>query len=369
MQMANLEPDEKTYNSLINACAKAGVTDRAEHWFRMMELAGCKVDKITFGSVIHASAKVGNVARAEYWMDEMIRRGVIPNLVCFNTVLHACAHNGDHQRATKWFQKILGANTTPNKITFNSMIDAYAKAGDVASAEMWLQQMVAKGFHPDQITYVTLLRACTHVAQDTQDSDPDENARWTYGAIIRSYAQTGSLNGMKRWLGEMVRAGFKPSRRLAEEIHYTCAARGKRELGDQIFALMRRHIDAPDQPQSGHGRNARHQNQTPSQRSSPQAASSAGQAQKGNAQQAQGLPLVEIKPMPEMRPMMSTAKSNDVRRPAAASEDISLEEIRDELQKLTEEDDGHDIDPLEPPETAAPLEQLRSPGGSDAGRL
>lgn len=365
MQLNSLEPDEKTYNSLINACAKAGVTDRAEHWFKMMEMAGCKVDKITFGSVIHASAKVGNVARAEYWMDEMRRRGVVPNLVCFNTVLHACAHNGDYMRASKWFQEILSSNNRPNKITYNSMIDAYAKAGDVKSAEMWLQQMVAKGFHPDQISYVTLLRACTHLSPDSCEQDPDEHSRWTYGAIIKAYAHTGSLTGMKRWLSEMTR-GFKPSRALADEVHLICCQNNKKILGDQVFALMKRHFEAMDSSPSGQSRPARRNDHR---------VTSAGQVSKrGGGQQLAGLPLVDLKQVGEMQSSLPLSGrlddtlANDSR--AVASEDISLEGIRGELHKLTEEeDDGRDLEPLEPLEPPEPLEltepfEQKSPCGS-----
>jgi pentatricopeptide repeat protein len=298
------------------------------------------VDKITFGSVIHASAKVGNVARAEYWMDEMMRRGVIPNLVCFNTVLHACAHNGDHARAMKWFQKIVDARITPNKITFNSMIDAYAKAGDVKSADMWLQQMVVKGFHPDQITYVTLLRACTHNPPDNSERDPDEHALWTYGSIIKSYAHAGSLSGMKRWLGEMTRGGFKPSQQLAEEVRYSCVSRGKRELGEQIYSLMQRHVEENNQQQIQNS--ARHH----------QGGQSLNCGSGQSAQQpASGLPLLNVKPMPDIHPGMSVSEGPTVpaaRLSQSVADDISLEEISGQLQKLTEEDDTRDLEPLEP---------------------
>lgn len=244
MQIANLVPDEKTYNSLINACAKAGATERAEHWFKHMERTGCRVDKITFGSVIHASAKIGNVERAEYWLEEMIARGMTPNLVCFNTVLHACAHNGDTARARAWLHKILAAGIDPNKITHNSMIHAYAKAGDAASAEAWLQQMIAKGYHPDQITYVTLLRACANLGEEF---DPKEFSRWTYGTIVKAYAHVGSISGMKRWLGDMTRAGIKPSSELCEEIIEICSKKvqekGKHQLGAQVAKMLAPHID------------------------------------------------------------------------------------------------------------------------------
>jgi len=313
-------------------------------------------------------------------MDEMIRRGVVPNLVCFNTVLHACAHNGDHVRAMKWLQKILNAGIVPNKITYNSMIDAHAKAGDVASAELWLQQMVAKGFHPDQITYVTLLRACSHTAGDT---DSDELARWTYGAIIKAYAHTGIMHGMEHWTSEMVRAGFKPQRALAEEVHYICSSRGKRDLGDRAYAMMQRQWEMPDSPKS-------HNNQRPARgqesRGGPRPPRFQGQsarnaqngampgptpqtltpglqqAQLRQAPQAPFLPAAAPpqSPMPQAPPVTSMPsgvlappqrglpKTNTVSTADYAAnvdgnnDGISLVEISGALEKLTEEDDDYE---------------------------
>lgn len=111
------------------------------------------------------------------------------------------------------------------------MIDAYAKAGDNEVAECWLQQMVANGFHPDRITYVTLLRGCTHMS-------PDVDVRWTYGAIIKAYVHVGNLSAVKRWLGEVTKAGFKPSRALYEEMLNICLSRNLKDLASEISTMM-----------------------------------------------------------------------------------------------------------------------------------
>jgi len=189
----------------------------------------------------------------------MIRRGITPNLVCFNTVLHACAHNGDSARAMKWLQRTKAAGISLNKISYNSMIDTYAKAGDNEVAECWLQQMVSNGFHPDHITYVTLLRGCTHMGHDA-------DARWTYGAIIKAYVVVGNLSAVRRWLGEMTKAGFKPSRKFFEELLNICLCRNFKNLASDIGSMMAKHYDARP-VQRGQ---QQHQNQFQSQTQSQQ---------------------------------------------------------------------------------------------------
>ena len=56
-----------TYNSLINACAKAGDPDRAEAWLRDMEVAGLSPGLVTINSVMNASAKAdGHIFHYRY---------------------------------------------------------------------------------------------------------------------------------------------------------------------------------------------------------------------------------------------------------------------------------------------------------------
>jgi pentatricopeptide repeat protein len=186
-------------------------------------------------------------------MGEMVRRGITPNLVCFNTVLHACAHSGDAGRALHWLEKISAAGVEPNKITFNSMVDAYAKAGDAALAELWLRHMIGKGFHPDSITYATLLRACHDTGKDDgHHPNSDAAARWSYNAIVKAYSHAGNVSGMKRWLGEMSREGFKPTEGLRDDIIRIALGKGDPKFAGQVDALISNTTFIKERPVKAH---------------------------------------------------------------------------------------------------------------------
>ena len=57
MRSRGLVPNEITYNSVINACAKGGESQRALNLLDEMRSRGLVPDEITYSSVINACAK------------------------------------------------------------------------------------------------------------------------------------------------------------------------------------------------------------------------------------------------------------------------------------------------------------------------
>jgi pentatricopeptide repeat protein len=164
MAQDGIRPDEKTYNCLISACAKAALADRAEHWFYKMEMDNCKADNVTFGSVIHAWAKVGHVKRAEFWINKMLSHGIHANIICFNTILRACATQGDTTTALRLFSIMLDLGITPNSSSYNSVMLSYAANHDVVGVEQWKQKMLAAGLQPDKATQEIAQQALSRIA-------------------------------------------------------------------------------------------------------------------------------------------------------------------------------------------------------------
>ena len=47
-----MKPGIVTYNSMIHACGKAVLIDKAEHWLQKFEDSGSKSDIVTYNSMI-----------------------------------------------------------------------------------------------------------------------------------------------------------------------------------------------------------------------------------------------------------------------------------------------------------------------------
>ena len=57
---AYLQPNMRSYSSIINTCAQKADVERAEQWFCWMEKAHVQPNVVSYGSVINACAQKGD---------------------------------------------------------------------------------------------------------------------------------------------------------------------------------------------------------------------------------------------------------------------------------------------------------------------
>jgi pentatricopeptide repeat protein len=142
MTRKGVQPGTLTYNSLINACAKASNLARAEHWLSAMKGSSARPDDVTYCTVINACAQAGEPLRAEGWLETM--RGEphlqAPSAFCYNVVIQACARANDPDRAVKWFEtgKRLAVEMSANSC--HAIASALQRAGRCQEAVRYSSQ-------------------------------------------------------------------------------------------------------------------------------------------------------------------------------------------------------------------------------------
>ena len=67
MDEAQVQPDVTSHNSIINACAQSGDVNRAEQWFKWMELVEIQPNIVSYSGVIKACAQNSDVKGAQQW--------------------------------------------------------------------------------------------------------------------------------------------------------------------------------------------------------------------------------------------------------------------------------------------------------------
>ncbi|CAK9019997.1 unnamed protein product [Durusdinium trenchii] len=96
-------------------------------------------DSVVYNSMINACAKAGDIERADHWLERMLQAGVKPDDKTYNSLMHACGRNGNPERAELWYA-CLESNLTPfDRITFSTIINSCAKAGSVEKASYWIK--------------------------------------------------------------------------------------------------------------------------------------------------------------------------------------------------------------------------------------
>ena len=69
------EPDVISYNSVIDACARAGNATRSKGWFNCMENDGVHPNVRASFPFLHVCANEGNILRAEMWLNRVDTAG------------------------------------------------------------------------------------------------------------------------------------------------------------------------------------------------------------------------------------------------------------------------------------------------------
>lgn len=94
-----LAPTVHTYTSMINACVRAGETERAIGYLKEMEEAGVAPNEVTYTAVIKGLAADADMEGVRKMLNTMRKKGQTPNVRTFDTILRGCVRAGDSKMA------------------------------------------------------------------------------------------------------------------------------------------------------------------------------------------------------------------------------------------------------------------------------
>mmetsp|Transcript_35371 Transcript_35371/g.92858 ORF Transcript_35371/g.92858 Transcript_35371/m.92858 type:complete len:758 (-) Transcript_35371:665-2938(-) len=211
----NAKPDVVSFNTIISACSKAGLPQRAEESFFLMERRGIVPTQVSFASVVSAHARAGQPAKAQAWLDAMVARGNVADAVSYNTVCAAHARVGDANAAIACFERMTGAGVQATPTTRATLVNALVQAGRPADAQQLLQSLVADGVRLDASSFNPLI---TLHAKSGRPSDAlailklmqsarVEPSLVTFNSLASAYATYGDLEATEDALKEALDAG------------------------------------------------------------------------------------------------------------------------------------------------------------------
>eukprot|EP00166_Cyanidium_caldarium_P000136 ctg_1037.g336 len=164
--------------------------------FYEMAHSGVRPDRVAYNSLIDACARAGDADRALQVLADMRTAGHSPNTISYTTAMQACANAGQYERALEAFQQWRRRDDAPrpNQVTFATVIEAavrrHALRGDVdagvAEALQWLPRMETEdGVMPDAIVLHALVRTAveTSTGADTEAAKGPVSVRATSATL------------------------------------------------------------------------------------------------------------------------------------------------------------------------------------------
>jgi pentatricopeptide repeat protein len=237
-----------SYNSILDACAKAGTwtaAEACERWLERMLDKNVKTNVVSYASVVYAWARRGEQARAEMWMKRMIDSGIKPDEVAYNSVIHACSVSGNPAGAERWMQDMQDRGILASVTTFATVIDACSKGGDLPSAEKWFEIMLDAKVEPNVMTFTSMIDACA------KKVDPDRAEYWfnkmvqcnivpnahSFSAIINAFAKSKDAAKAEQWLDHAEKVGIQDGV-IYSSVLDACGQASDSERAVKVFQRM-----------------------------------------------------------------------------------------------------------------------------------
>ena len=136
----SLQPDEFSFNIMVNAYARAKLVDPAFKMLLEMRRANCVPDKITYTTLIKACVQGGQMARAWGLLDEMAEAG-LSDVFAYNTILGGLARKKQWKEVNQTLMRMDEENVEPDLMSYSHMITACVRAQRISEAKKVFRTM------------------------------------------------------------------------------------------------------------------------------------------------------------------------------------------------------------------------------------
>lgn len=165
MQAAGLSPDQYCLAAALEACAKAGQSERSLELLEEAKSSRWVLDRFCYVIVITACASTGYLEQAVALLREMPTVGVTPNTISYSDVITACGNAGEWRQAVALLREMPTVGVTPDVASYSATITACGKAGEAEQAVALLKDMLTVGVAPDGRCFGAALLACIKVGE------------------------------------------------------------------------------------------------------------------------------------------------------------------------------------------------------------
>eukprot|EP01018_Ginkgo_biloba_P009057 Gb_16885 [translate_table: standard] len=219
--IAHMKPDTGAFNAILNACAIAGNTEKAEELTKEMHLFGVKHDVLTFNIMIKLYARVERKESLVTVIEKMLEENIEPCITTFRSLVAAYVGFGDLEMAERLVQAMRDGRRDLCSIL--SETDARHDPSNEIAQDNPSNEMVT-----DSKANVSTARLLL-----TRTYKPDS---WIYTILMKGYMQKGRLNDVLQTLKAMQ----NDSQSHPDEVTYTTAISAFVKMGlmDEACAVL-----------------------------------------------------------------------------------------------------------------------------------
>jgi len=245
MRTLSLQPNQITYNSLINYAISSGDVAAAWGFVSNMEEEGVPVDNFTCSIMMKSLRHASAPADVDQTLSLIQRSGVAPDEVLVNTLLDACIRLKDVKRLTAALSTFRGSGVVPSEHAYGTVIKAYGHARAVDEAWATWKEMLERKVTPSESTIAAMVEACVSngAASDARAVLVDVRAAGSrsaapYLALLKGFAQRKELEAALGVYADMQAAEVDIPIAAYNAVIDVCARCGDVDRASGVFREM-----------------------------------------------------------------------------------------------------------------------------------
>ncbi|XP_047315617.1 pentatricopeptide repeat-containing protein At2g42920, chloroplastic [Impatiens glandulifera] len=243
MQDENIQPNEFTVVSLLNASARLGALKQGE-WLHdyVKRNPQIEMNTIIVTALIDMYCKCGIVESAWIVFDSAPRKG----LSCWNSMILGLANNGHGNKAIEMFTRLQRSNIEPDKVSFIGVLTACNHLGSVIKARDYFRLMINEyrikpsiehyGCLVDTLSRGGLIKEAEEVIRNMKGMVNPDAVIW--GSLLWGCNRYGKLE-LGKWAAEKLREVNSNESSGYVLMHNGNAANGDFEKGVKERMLMK----------------------------------------------------------------------------------------------------------------------------------
>merc|ERR1719182_820826 len=245
MRGLQLQPNQITYNSLINYAISTGDVSSAWGFVSNMEEECVPVDNFTCSIMMKGLRHSSASEDVDRTLNLIQRAGVCPDEVLVNTLLDACIRLRDVKRLTAALSTFRGSGVVPSEHAYGTVIKAYGHARAVDEAWATWKEMLSRKVTPSDATVATMVEACVAngAASDARTVLADmreagAKVATPYLSLLKNFAQRKEMQPAMEVYADMQAAGVEITVQAFNAVIDVCARKQMTSLAGHILSDM-----------------------------------------------------------------------------------------------------------------------------------
>ncbi|XP_030516647.2 LOW QUALITY PROTEIN: pentatricopeptide repeat-containing protein At5g15280, mitochondrial [Rhodamnia argentea] len=248
LQEKKLQPDEVTYNFLVDGFSKIKDLSSSLHYLSIMISKELAPSKRSLRSIITCSSELSDPGMCIWLSQELESRGWITHSTIQNAVVKGLLSHGKLGEAEKFVDRMVEKNLVPDGVIYDGLVKQLSRQGKMKKAVHLVNIMVKRRSIPTSSCYDSL--ACGFCRNDELQQALDVHAEMlsrdlrpsmqVWAGLIRKCCDVGETAEAEKLLVSMTRVGELPTREMYRlVINRYCCENNSEKASDLVRAMQR----------------------------------------------------------------------------------------------------------------------------------